>query len=320
MCTMSYERTSNGIHFYGDPLDPLRNGQPQSPVNIMFLTSVRDTGGDDRNGLCLDLTDGQHYMEGVIERTTRETRDGLLAGIVRVVGVITDDRERDMERVRRKKEVDYPVRPTHGRNWIHPLDLRNDRDELLISSDVTHWVPSEFRRLPLDALDERARAKEDFEDQVMTLMHQRGANLLISDHYMARLVYLIRNGLFGRVLNIHPAVTVEGHPCAFPGQSPTNDSIARAQHGHTTTGATLHFVDEFFDHGQPISFSADTPVHASDREDPMRLRYRNYQQAKLPVFVEGLCHYAQSLLPRLGLLLPRIKDRTLSSSDSHVPV
>lgn len=47
-------------------------------------------------------------------------------------------------------------------------------------------------------------------------------DVIVSDHYMARLDYLWGEfGLYGRVLNIHPAVTIAGHPNCFRGKTLT---------------------------------------------------------------------------------------------------
>ena len=76
-------------------------------------------------------------MEGTIERTILESREGgSLAGILRVVAVITDDREKDM------RGSDYPLRPEADRPWLHGQDLRNDDDSLVVDPDTTHLIPS----------------------------------------------------------------------------------------------------------------------------------------------------------------------------------
>lgn len=289
---MRHERPSS-IQFYGNESVP--SVQPQKPVNIAFLTSVRDTGTCDRNGSMIQTAEGMRYMEGTIERTILESREGgALAGILRVVAVITDDMEKDM------RKSDYPLRPEAGRLWLHGQDLRNDDDSLVIDSDTTHRIPSEFRSLPLLDADGRAERKRDFERQVLQLMEQTQADVLVSDHYMARIEYLV-NGTFkkfGRILNIHPAVTIPGHPFRFCGKTPTQDAIDQARSGvDTRTGATLHIIDEIIDHGPPLAYTAQTPVDGAD--DPQHLRYRNYQQGKLPLFIAGMRHYVESVFPHL---------------------
>ncbi len=286
---------SHWIHYYGEPTLPLRNGFPKEPVKMVIITSIRDVLGDDRNGQMIRTSGGPRYMEGATERLIRETRDGELGKILRIVGIITDDLPRDEQR------LGIDAQPKSGRPWIHPLDLRDDQDELVTREDFTHCVPSTFRALPINAVDERAREKALFEDQVLAFMREKGADLLLSDHLMLRAERIVfgTRGKLGTVLNVHPAVTIAGHPFRFTGKSPTKDAIAHADAGKDTfTGATLHMMDSEIDHGPVIAFSAKTPVHPG--HDPMELRYDNYQYAKLPVLIAGLRHYIHHILPHLG--------------------
>lgn len=297
--------TEQNFVYYGDPRLLQRNIVGTRPLNVVFLTSVRDTGTCDRNGTVVETGNGPRYMEGIIERTVRETHPlwqgpsglvyaGTLAGVVRVVGVITDDTKKDM------KDSSYSVLPEPGRDWIYPLMLSTPDGQLV--RDMTYNIPSSFRLLPLRATEERRQLKYEFEAKVLQKMRELGGDILVSDHYMARLDFLPQNlSLYGRVLNIHPAVTVEGHPYCFRGKTPTADAIAQARRGILTkTGATLHIINEVIDEGPPIAYIANTPVFPTD--EPQWLRYRNYNLGKLPLFVQGLAHYAGAIHPYLNEL------------------
>lgn len=265
------------------------------PLNVVFLTSIRDVGSCDRNGRMLETGNGLRYMEGIIERTIKETfPGGALADYVHVAGVITDDIERDMQ------DSSYSALPEPGRDWIYPFDLATPEGELV--RNMTYNIPSSFRLLPVQAVEERRQLKHEFEWTVLQKMRELGGDVIISDHYMARIDYLIGEfGLYGRVLNIHPAVTVEGHPFCFRGKTPTADAIERARRGvPIKTGATLHIIDEVIDHGPPIAYLAGTPVFPTD--EAQWLRYRNYTLAKLPLFTAGLAHYASVIYPYLNEL------------------
>lgn len=246
------------------------------PLSILFLTSIRDVGECDRNGLMVETGQGQRYMEGVIERTAQEVKlGGVLHGRFVIAGVVTDDRAHDLH--------DFTAYPNEvvDKHWVWPKQL-----------DLPTWnIPSDFRGLPRAATAERVAAKLAFEQAVYQLFMSLEADIIVSDHYMARIEHLIdRHGLAGRVLNIHPAVTVRGHEFCFRGQTPTADAIARTQHDATTlTGATLHLVNAIIDDGPALAYGVGTPVYASDQ--PQWLRWRNYQTAKLPVFVAGMLHY-----------------------------
>lgn len=247
-------------------------------LRILFLTSVRDTGECDRNGSIVHTEDGDSYMMGAIEYIASATAlGGTLHGLFTIAGVITDDHPRDLR--------DYANHPTRARNraWLWPqkLDL------------PTRNIVSAFRQLPLQDHTNRAAAKLAFEREVLAWFHELEADIIISDHYMARLEHLIGQlGLYGRVLNIHPAVTVIGHPCCFRGPTPTTDAIAHAKQGTpTVTGATLHLVNADIDDGPIIGYIEGTPVNSTDQ--PQWLRYRNYLLAKCPLLVEGLRHYRE---------------------------
>lgn len=296
------------IVYFGEPGLLQRNTLPTRPLTVVFLTSVRDTGKDDRNGRWVEVGNGsRRYMEGTIERTVRETHPwyrgpseescrGMLAGIVRVGGVITDDTPKDMQK------SSYSSLPESGRAWIFPRRLSTP--EGLLITDMTYNIPSSFRLLPKRAVEERWFEKLDFESRVLRMMRELGGDVLVSDHYMARIDFLYQNpALFGRLLNIHPAVTVENHPFRFRGKYPTADTLARARSDRSTqiqTGATLHFIGPEIDKGQPIAYVVDTPVYPHD--EPQWLRYRNYNLGKLPLFVHGLAHYARNIYPYLDKL------------------
>lgn len=286
------------IQYFGDPNQQQNGFSQKDPVNVMVLTSVRDVGTCDKNGSMVDTPEGRQHMEGIVERIIVETQEsGRLHDILRLVGVITDDLERDMRR------SEYSPYPDTEKQWIHNRDLRDVNGELVAGDDMTHWLPSDFRSLPLHDAEGRARHKEEFEQRVLELMQQRNADVLVSDHYMARIAYMIqdRYGKFGKVLNIHPAVTKQGDPYCFRGPTPTQDAIDRAKaDGQAQTGATLHFVNEVIDDGPQIAYVSGTSVYPND--EPQHLRYRNYQQAKLPLFVSGVRHYIEKIYPHINAL------------------
>ncbi len=297
------------IVYYGDPRLLEGSALIARPIRAVILTSVRDTGIDDKNGIRVETGNGLQHMEGAIERLVRETYPiwqgpfgmnyagiltvGRLAGLVDVAGVITDDTEKDM------RNSSYSASPEPGRDWIHPSDLRTPEGRLVC--DMTYNFPSTFRLLSLvGAEEERRQRKYKFEMQVLQKMRELDGDILISDHLMMRLEYLYREpSLYGRVVNIHPAVTVKNYPYRFLGKTPTHDAIASAKVDPSTrTGATLHFINKTIDDGPPIAYMASTPVYPND--EPQWLRYRNYQEAKLPLFIAGLAHYARNIYPHLG--------------------
>lgn len=81
-------------------------------------------------------------------------------------------------------------------------------------------------------------------------------------------------------------------------------NVARA-----VTGATLHVVDEFIDHGRTITFSSGTPIRKGD--DVKSLRVRNYP-TKNNVAVRGLGLYIREAETQVLISENRLKNRAFN--------
>jgi folate-dependent phosphoribosylglycinamide formyltransferase PurN len=301
---------SRSIHFYDyrtpealEQRPPLGVGHP---LRAAILTSVRDVGAEDRNGDTVKVAGRQEYMTGLLEGVANLLREGRhgLSKVLEIAGVINDDDPRDTLN-------GYGVSPKDGK-WVHPADLRNGRGERIVS--LTQNIPSSFRKLPLSDIDGRAFLKGEFERQVESVAQQMGADILISDHLMMRIDQLLdgRYG-FGKILNIHPAMTRSGFQYGLRGKTPTSDAIRRA-HGEKIdpatgqveppyfhTGSTLHLVNRVIDDGPVLADGELTAVHPDD--EPQELRFRNYP-TKIKVFAEGMRHYYRSVFPYVERGLP----------------
>jgi folate-dependent phosphoribosylglycinamide formyltransferase PurN len=258
---------------------------PKKPVRILFLTSLRDIALEEYNGQSLKIGGQDTYIKGVIEKTLEETRKvGSLKGLVEVSGVIVDDVESDLK-------GKFPLLPVDNDRWIFPTQL--------LSKDSIWNIPSYFRKLPKEDVKGRIKLKYQFESLVFEKMQEIGADVLITDSYMARIEYLY-NLLPSRVINIHPGPTLLSRPFCFRGKDPIGDAIkfAKINGGPVYTGATLHLVNERIDDGKFIAYVCNTPVNEED--DELKLMNENYQKAKLPIFVAGLKHYILKIYPYLN--------------------
>eukprot|EP01103_Thecamoeba_quadrilineata_P019671 TRINITY_DN8071_c0_g1_i1.p1 TRINITY_DN8071_c0_g1~~TRINITY_DN8071_c0_g1_i1.p1 ORF type:complete len:302 (+),score=52.18 TRINITY_DN8071_c0_g1_i1:129-1034(+) len=264
---------------------------PEKPLGVLFVTSLRDIVLQDNNGEIIKTNRGDVLMEGIIHRTFKEVQPGgHLHGLVDIVGIIFDDTEKDIAKTGHSPS-NLP------KDLIFPADAVNAQGVLL--NDLIHHIPSMFRKLPISDAKGRETSKHEFENEILSTFRSIGADFIASDHYMARIDYL-HKWLPYRVLNIHPAVSLADHQYCFRGKTPTKDAIERAQQdGKAMTGATLHYVSDQIDEGNPIAFSCSTPVYPDD--DRLSLLYRNYQLSKLPIFIEGLAHYVKHIYPHLEL-------------------
>ena len=99
------------------------------PLKMVVLTSIRDIGGDDRNGSFIKTPRGEKYMEGIIEAFHKVN---FLKNI-EMVGIITDDDDSNESDV--KKMKDYSAKPTGGKSWIFDINLK-DRNGNKVTSLV----------------------------------------------------------------------------------------------------------------------------------------------------------------------------------------
>jgi formyltetrahydrofolate-dependent phosphoribosylglycinamide formyltransferase len=86
-----------------------------------------------------------------------------------------------------------------------------------------------------------------------------------------------------RIVNTHPALLP-----AFPGAHAVREALAA---GATTTGVTVHWVDEGIDTG-PVIAQADVPVLPGDDEDALRARI---QATEKPLYVQTIRQLCQQM-------------------------
>lgn len=281
----------------------------QRPVRVVWFTSIRDVGRFDLNGT--DIAGVIETVNKLINEGTKLKIDGeegvRLGDFIRIRGVITDD-------LRTENLGHYPLTPKSKEPWIHPLDAKNDEGNLL--TKITEHIPSDFRAIPKGDHQLRKQKRLEFENKVYEVSQQMGADILISDHLMIRLIHLIKENRYGigRILNIHPGISDTRNPHRLPGSTPTLDAIDRAnwnavfdkrkklflpanpEANRFATGATLHVIDKGVDRGPVIADSESTVVFKDDR--PRRLRRRNYP-LKRAVLVRGIIHYVRTMLDNI---------------------
>lgn len=93
------------------------------------------------------------------------------------------------------------------------------------------------------------------------------------------------------ILNIHPALCP-----AFPGARAVEEAL---EYGVKTTGVTVHFVDEFIDHG-PIIAQEPVSVEPDDTPDTLHERIRKVEHRLYPEVVKA---FANGRLERTGRIV-----------------
>ncbi len=131
------------------------------------------------------------------------------------------------------------------------------------------------RGLPTVVLPSKGLEREAYDHQVVAALREKQVDLVCLAGFMRVLSpYLVRE-FRDRILNIHPGLLP-----AFPGLEAHRQAL---EYGVKVSGCTVHFVDEFVDHG-PIILQASVPVLDDDTPETLSARilreeHRIYSEA-----------------------------------------
>lgn len=109
----------------------------------------------------------------------------------------------------------------------------------------------------------RGRLREEYDRELLTLLHAHDIELLCLAGYLRLLSPGFIGGFPGPILNVHPSLLP-----AFPGLDAQRQAL---EHGVKVSGATVHFVDAALDNG-PIVLQAAVPVLDGDTRDSLAER------------------------------------------------
>jgi len=114
-------------------------------------------------------------------------------------------------------------------------------------------VSSKIQTFVLDP--ELFNSKEIFDRELIAIINQHGAELIILAGYMRILTPLFISYYFGKILNIHPSLLPK-----FPGLNTHQQAIDASEKTH---GVSVHFVTDKLD-GGPIISQESVSIEAKD--------------------------------------------------------
>ena len=123
-----------------------------------------------------------------------------------------------------------------------------------------------------------------------------GADIVVLAGYMKRVPPAVVARFRLRMINIHPALLPGFGGAGMYGRRVHEQVLAT---GATISGATVHYVDEEYDHG-PIIAQWPVPVRAGDTPETLAARVLEVEHRLLPLVVTAL---AQRGVPQVPVRL-----------------
>jgi formyltetrahydrofolate-dependent phosphoribosylglycinamide formyltransferase len=172
--------------------------------------------------------------------------------------------------------------------------VSNTPDAGALERSDRHDVPTDV--IPPSSFE----APLPFGEALLNTLNAHDATFVALAGYMQKIPPNVVDEYRGRMTNIHPALLP-----AFGGKGMYGMHVHRAvlDYGVHWTGATVHLVDEEYDHG-PVVLQEPVPVYADDTPDELADRVRDVEHRLYP---EALRLFAENRVRRDG--------RTISIDD-----
>lgn len=107
------------------------------------------------------------------------------------------------------------------------------------------------------------RSRDDHDAEIVSELKRRGVEFVCLAGYMRLLSAKFVNEFPNRIVNIHPSLLP-----AFPGLAAQKQAV---EAGVSESGCTVHYVDEFLDHG-PVILQKRVPVLPDDTPESLSAR------------------------------------------------
>jgi phosphoribosylglycinamide formyltransferase-1 len=155
------------------------------------------------------------------------------------------------------------------------------RIEAVISNNSKAYALERARRHNITALHMSAKkfgSQEKLDEELLNLFETKGIDLIVLAGYMKLLSPVIIRRYHGRIINIHPGPLPE-----FGGEGMYGLKVHEAvlSAGLKETCATVHVVDEIYDHG-PILLRGRVPVLPDDTPETLAARVLKVEHRILP--------------------------------------
>ena len=119
---------------------------------------------------------------------------------------------------------------------------------------------------------------------MLNLLHEHGADFIVLAGYMKRVPREVVRAFRDRMVNIHPALLPKHGGKGMYGLHVHEAVIAARER---LSGATVHYVDEEYDHGR-IVLQRSVPVFAEDTPETLAARVLEVEHTLYPDAIRQL--------------------------------
>jgi phosphoribosylglycinamide formyltransferase-1 len=128
---------------------------------------------------------------------------------------------------------------------------------------------------------------------MLNLLHEHGADFIVLAGYMKRVPREVVRAFRDRMVNIHPALLPKHGGKGMYGPHVHEAVIAARER---LSGATVHYVDEEYDHGR-IVLQRSVPVFAEDTPETLAARVLEVEHTLYPDAIRQLAalHAAEAV-------------------------
>lgn len=134
------------------------------------------------------------------------------------------------------------------------LVISNSSSAGILEIARTHCIPA------VHLSQKQFSSDEAYGDALFSLLEEHGVNFIVLAGYMKRVPARLVGAFRGSIVNIHPALLPKFGGAGMYGMR-VHEAVLEA--GDQESGATVHFVDEEYDHGEIIT-QRRVPVMAGD--------------------------------------------------------
>ena len=129
--------------------------------------------------------------------------------------------------------------------------------------DAAGLVKASERGVETVVVERNGRMREKHDAEIVSELRKRGVELVCLAGYMRLLSASFVQAFPGKIINIHPSLLP-----AFPGLDAQKQAIDA---GVKVTGCTVHYVDEYLDHG-PVILQKEVEVLDGDTVETLSAR------------------------------------------------